>query len=57
MWTFFLQIALRLHHTTLGGRKINVEFTSIGGGKSENRKDKLKRKNEALAKHKMALGS
>lgn len=50
-------IALRLHHTTLAGRKINVEFTSIGGGKNENRKEKLRKKNEALAKHKMALGS
>lgn len=49
-------IALRLHHTTLGGRKINVEFTSIGG-KNEQRKDKLKKKNEALAKFKMPLGS
>ncbi|GFS13353.1 eukaryotic translation initiation factor 4H [Elysia marginata] len=38
-------IALRLHQTTLGGRKINVEFTSIGGGKSEARKEKLKQKN------------
>ncbi|KAI8772410.1 NOP6 [Biomphalaria glabrata] len=38
-------IALRLHHTTLAGRKINVEFTSIGGGKSEARKAKLQKKN------------
>ena len=49
-------IALRLHHTTLGGRKINVEFTSIGG-KNEKRKEKLKQKNEALAKFKMPLDS
>lgn len=24
-----------LHHTTVGGRKINVELTAGGGGKSE----------------------
>lgn len=48
-------IALRLHHTTLAGRKINVEFTSQGGGKSEQRKEKLKLKNLKLAKMKMPL--
>uniref|UniRef100_A0A0B6Z6H9 RRM domain-containing protein n=2 Tax=Arion vulgaris TaxID=1028688 RepID=A0A0B6Z6H9_9EUPU len=46
-------IALRLHQTTLGGRKINVEFTSIGGGKSEKRKEKLKIKNQKRKKMKM----
>lgn len=45
-------IALRLHQTTLGGRKINVEFTSIGGGKSEARKEKLKQKNIKRSKMK-----
>jgi len=39
-------MALRLHQTTLGGRKINVEFTSIGGGNSKARKDKLQQKNK-----------
>ena len=53
MMLFQFQIALRLHHTTLGGRKINVEFTSIGGGKSQERKDKLKLKNLSRAKMKM----
>ncbi|KAK3106168.1 hypothetical protein FSP39_014159 [Pinctada imbricata] len=48
-------IALRLHQTTLAGRKINVEFTSIGGGKSLDRKDKLKMKNLSRAKMKMPL--
>ncbi|GFO00485.1 RNA-binding protein 34 [Plakobranchus ocellatus] len=46
-------IALRLHQTTLGGRKINVEFTSIGGGKSEARKEKLREKNRKRKKMKM----
>lgn len=46
-------IALRLHQTTLGGRKINVEFTSIGGGKSEARKEKLKQKNHNRRRMKM----
>lgn len=46
------RIALRLHNTTLGGRKINVEFTS-SGGKNESRMQKLKSKNEKLAKFKM----
>ncbi|XP_063424897.1 uncharacterized protein LOC134708357 [Mytilus trossulus] len=49
-------IALRLHHTTLGGRKINVEFTSVGGN-NQKRKDKLKQKNESLSKFKMPLDS
>ncbi|XP_059149889.1 uncharacterized protein LOC131936826 [Physella acuta] len=46
-------IALRLHQTTLGGRKINVEFTSIGGGKSEARKEKLRQKNHKRRNMKM----
>ncbi|XP_048730135.2 uncharacterized protein LOC125647495 [Ostrea edulis] len=48
-------IALRLHHTTLAGRKINVEFTSHGNGKSEARKEKLKLKNLKLAKMKVPV--
>nr|XP_022315227.1 uncharacterized RNA-binding protein C365.04c-like isoform X2 [Crassostrea virginica] len=48
-------IALRLHHTTLGGRKINVEFTSHGSGKNDQRKEKLKLKNLKLAKMKVPL--
>lgn len=46
------RIALRLHNTTLGGRKINVEFTSAGG-KNEARLQKLRSKNEKLSKFKM----
>eukprot|EP00051_Salpingoeca_urceolata_P005805 m.77538 g.77538 ORF g.77538 m.77538 type:complete len:159 (-) comp14550_c0_seq4:24-500(-) len=40
--------ALLLHHSTLGGRKINVEATVGGGGKGSNRQEKIKQKNEAI---------
>lgn len=43
-----MELALRLHHSTLGNRKINVELTVGGGGNSENRLNKLKEKNEKL---------
>jgi nucleolar protein 6 len=43
-----LEKALRCHHTVIGGRKINVELTAGGGGKSENRMGKIKGKNELL---------
>src|SRR5579862_6710597 len=43
-----LEKALRCHHTMLGARKINVELTAGGGGKSENRMGKIKEKNEVL---------
>ncbi|KAK9366959.1 hypothetical protein V1509DRAFT_627829 [Lipomyces kononenkoae] len=44
-----MKICLRLHHTELEGRKINVELTAGGGGsKSTSRKQKLKEKNEKL---------
>ncbi|THH18546.1 hypothetical protein EW146_g2454 [Bondarzewia mesenterica] len=44
-----LQQALKLHHSTLDSRKINVELTAGGGGKSENRLAKLKERNKELA--------
>jgi nucleolar protein 6 len=43
-----LEKALRLHHTTLLGRKVNVELTAGGGGKGEHRMGKIKVKNEGL---------
>lgn len=43
-----LEKALRCHHTVIGGRKINVELTAGGGGKSANRMGKIKGKNEGL---------
>ena len=43
-----LEKALRCHHTMLMKRKINVELTAGGGGKSDTRMAKVKGKNEAL---------
>jgi nucleolar protein 6 len=43
-----LQAALRLHHSELDGRKINVELTAGGGGKSEHRLKKVKERNKGL---------
>lgn len=48
-----LQKALRFHHTTFHGRAINVELTAGGGGKSQQRKDKIKKKNESLQKERV----
>ncbi|KDQ17783.1 hypothetical protein BOTBODRAFT_172204 [Botryobasidium botryosum FD-172 SS1] len=43
-----LQAALKLHHSELEGRRINVELTAGGGGKGEKRKDKLRKRNHTL---------
>ncbi|XP_006454033.1 hypothetical protein AGABI2DRAFT_113794 [Agaricus bisporus var. bisporus H97] len=43
-----LQQALKLHHSTLEGRMINVELTAGGGGKSEKRMEKVRERNKAL---------
>lgn len=43
-----MDLALRLHHSVIRKRKINVELTVGGGGNSENRTQKLKDKNEKL---------
>ena len=43
-----LQAALRLHESTLGGRKINVELTAGGGGNGAERKAKLQAKRKHL---------
>ncbi|KAK9450944.1 uncharacterized protein V1518DRAFT_412131 [Limtongia smithiae] len=43
-----MNVCLRLHHTELNGRKINVELTAGGGGSGANRQAKLKTKNEGL---------
>lgn len=49
-----MEKALMRHHTMLKNRKINVELTVGGGGNSENRKTKLKEKNEKLADERKA---
>ncbi|TCD67104.1 hypothetical protein EIP91_000567 [Steccherinum ochraceum] len=43
-----LQQALKLHHSQLEGRDINVELTAGGGGKGEGRLAKLKTRNKEL---------
>lgn len=43
-----LQSALRLHHSTLSNRKINVELTAGGGGNSAARKAKLDEQRKKL---------
>ncbi|GAA5927396.1 Nop6p [Sporobolomyces koalae] len=45
-----LQAALRLHHSMLDNRKINVELTAGGGGNSEARKAKILIQREKLEK-------
>ncbi|GAB1609399.1 nuclear localization sequence-binding protein-like [Argonauta hians] len=45
------KIGLRMHHTHLNGRQINVEFTSIGGN-NPRRREKLQQKNSKLSKMK-----
>ncbi|KAA8909708.1 hypothetical protein TRICI_004357 [Trichomonascus ciferrii] len=43
-----MNVALRLHHTFLNDRRINVELTAGGGGNTEHRKNKLRQRNEKL---------
>ncbi|KDQ31013.1 hypothetical protein PLEOSDRAFT_166326 [Pleurotus ostreatus PC15] len=44
-----LQQALKLHQSDLDGRRINVELTAGGGGKSEQRLTKLRTRNKELS--------
>ncbi|TFY72411.1 hypothetical protein EVG20_g599 [Dentipellis fragilis] len=48
-----VQQALKLHHSELDGRQINVELTAGGGGKSETRIAKLKERNKELTAQRM----
>ncbi|WVN86497.1 uncharacterized protein L203_101661 [Cryptococcus depauperatus CBS 7841] len=43
-----IQACLKLHHSQLGGRTINVELTAGGGGSSEGRKKKIQVRNERI---------
>lgn len=53
-----IEIALSLHQTSFGGRKINIELTAGGGGnKSALRKKKIKEKNEKYRLEKSAPSS
>lgn len=43
-----LQQGLKLHHSELDGRQINIELTAGGGGKGLTRMKKLKERNKEL---------
>lgn len=43
-----MQACLRLHHTILNNRQINVELTAGGGGKSAVRRDKIAERNSRV---------
>ncbi len=43
-----MEVALRMHRSTLRNRKINVELTVGGGGNSNNRLEKIREKNTKL---------
>lgn len=43
-----MQACLKLHHSLIQGRRINVELTAGGGGKSESRQEKIKTRNERV---------
>lgn len=50
-----VQKALRFHHTLFEGRVINVELTAGGGGKGENRREKIEKKNKALDEERVSI--
>ena len=50
-----LQQALKLHQSELDGRKINVELTAGGGGKSDTRLQKVKERNKGLATQRVRI--
>lgn len=43
-----MQQCLKLHHTSIQGRRINVELTAGGGGNTDGRKEKIKERNERV---------
>ncbi|WVQ73169.1 hypothetical protein IAR50_002733 [Cryptococcus sp. DSM 104548] len=43
-----MQACLKLHHTTINARTINVELTAGGGGAGEERKKKLNERNQRV---------
>lgn len=52
-----LQQALKLHGSTLDGRRINVELTAGGGGKSEQRVQKVQARNKHLLEERVRVAS
>jgi nucleolar protein 6 len=49
------QKLLKMHHSKLLGRKINVELSAGGGGNSSQRKSKIKKKNEKFEKYRKSI--
>lgn len=49
------QKLLKMHHSELLGRKINVELSAGGGGNSQSRKLKIKKKNEKFDKYRKSI--
>lgn len=49
------QKLLKMHHSKLLGRKINVELSAGGGGNSDQRKTKIKKKNEKFEKYRKSI--
>lgn len=49
------QKLLKMHHSKLAGRKINVELSAGGGGNSASRKAKIKQKNDKITKFRKSL--
>ena len=47
-----LQNALKFHQTVMDGRRLNIEVTCGGGGRSEGRIKRIKDRNEKLRKAK-----
>ena len=43
-----MQQCLKLHHTLIQGRRINVELTAGGGGNTDGRKEKIKERNDRV---------
>jgi len=48
-----LQAALKLHHTELEGKRINVELTAGGGGATEERKKKIVERNTRVGEQRV----
>ena len=44
--SLLLQNALKFHRTKFSGRQINIEVTCGGGGRGEERRTKIKKRNE-----------
>ena len=48
-----MQSALKLHHTELEGKRINVELTAGGGGSTGDRKRKIDERNQRVGEQRV----